>query len=461
MSAPVTSAEFMERVRNSGLCPDARLDHYLSERGLVAESRAEPISAEMVRTGLLTDYQAKQILNGTQRDFFIASKYRILELLGRGGMGSVFLCEHVRMRRLVAVKVLPQERETDESMLARFEREAQAVAALDHPNIVRAFDIDHVGGRHFLVMEFIDGIDLHSLVANHGALAPNRAAWFIVQTARGLHHAWMAGWVHRDIKPGNLLLDRNGCIKILDMGLARIFEAGGSNVTSLFNEGVILGTADFLSPEQASGNTDTDIRGYIYSLGSTFYFLLAAKAPFEDGTVSQKLLYHRTLNPMPIQSRRPDVPDGMARILERMMAKDPRRRYEAPEELAEALLPYCTPTPPPPSAEELLTWGPAVMERMRACQMQSETSAPQTVPLVFKRAPKTELAHVVDLDSNPALEAATLPYPKSRQAETWIAVPRWLAAVVLLLLAGLIGWTIYRETHLPGQDKLAPVSAGQ
>ena len=183
------------------------------------------------------------------------------------------------MRRLVAVKVLPQERETDQSVLARFEREAQAVAALDHPNIVRAFDIDHVGGRHFLVMEFIDGIDLHSLVANRGACAPNRAAWCIVQTALGLHHAWMAGWVHRDIKPSNLLLDRTGCIKILDMGLAHIFEAGGANVTSIFNEGVILGTADFLSPEQAAGNTDTDIRGDIYSLGATFYFLLTGKAP--------------------------------------------------------------------------------------------------------------------------------------------------------------------------------------
>ncbi len=448
----------MERVRKSGLCPEARLDLYLSERGLVAESRAEPISAEMVRTGLLTDYQAKQILNGTQRDFFIASKYRILELLGRGGMGSVFLCEHMRMRRLVAVKVLPQERETDASMLARFEREAQAVAALDHPNIVRAFDIDHVEGRHFLVMEFIDGIDLHSLVAKHGALAPNRAAWFIVQTARGLHHAWMAGWVHRDIKPGNLLLDRTGCIKILDMGLARIFEASGSNVTSLFNEGVILGTADFLSPEQAAGNTDTDIRGDIYSLGSTLYFLLAGKAPFEDGTVSQKLLYHRTLNPMPIQSRRPDVPDGMAQILERTMEKDPRRRFEAPEELADALLPFCTPAPSPPSAEELLTWGPAVMERMRACQMQSEPAAPQTVPLIFKRAPKTELAHLVDLDPTPVPDAVTLPYPMFRQSQTSLAVPRWLAALVLLLLAALIGWTIYRETHLPGHNNPGSVA---
>jgi eukaryotic-like serine/threonine-protein kinase len=446
MSAPVTSAEFMERVRKSGLCPDVRLDHYLSERGLAADAHAEPISAEMVRAGLLTDYQAKQILSGAQRDFFIASKYRILELLGRGGMGSVFLCEHVRMRRLVAVKVLPQERETDESVLARFEREAQAVAALNHPNIVRAFDIDHVGGRHFLVMEFIDGIDLHSLVAEHGALTPNRAAWCIVQTAHGLHHAWMAGWVHRDIKPGNLLLDRTGAIKILDMGLARIFEAGGSNVTSLFNEGVILGTADFLSPEQAMGNTDTDIRSDIYSLGATFYFLLAGKAPFEDGTVSQKLLYHRTLNPMPIQSRRPDVPDGMAAILDRMMEKDPRKRFETPEELANALLPFCTPAPPPPSAEELLTWGPAVMERMRACQISSDPVAPQTVPLVFKRAPKTELANFVEPDPAPEAEAA------AGRSATWIAVPRWLAALVLLSLAALMGWTIYRETHLPVQN---------
>ena len=324
-------------------------------------------------------------------------------------------------------------------MLARFDREAQAVAALDHPNIVRAFDIDQAGGRHFLVMEFIDGIDLHTLVANRGAMTPVRAAWCIVQTARGLHHAWMAGWVHRDIKPGNLLLDRSGCIKILDMGLARIFDTASANVTSLFNEGVILGTADYLSPEQASGNNDTDIRADIYSLGATFYFLLAAKAPFEDGTVSQKLLWHRTLNPMPIQLHRPDVPDGMAAILERMLAKDPRSRFETPEELAEALLPFCTPPPPPPSASELLAWSPAVRDRIRACQTSNDQAAPQTVPLALKQAPKTEIAEV-----EASADASTTQHTLGLLRKT-VAIPYWVAAVVLLLLLALSAGRFTRE----------------
>jgi serine/threonine protein kinase len=215
MSAPVSSAEFIERVRKSGLCTDSHLDRYLKKRPAMADTHAEPIAAEMVHSGLLTDFQARQILGGRHPNFFIAGKYRILELLGRGGMGSVFLCEHVRMRRLVAVKVLPQECESDPEMLARFEREAQAVAAFDHPNVVHAHDIDQADGRHFLVMEFVDGVDLQSFVTSDGAMTPERAAWCVAQTARGLHHAWLAGWVHRDIKPGNLLVDRAGCVKIL------------------------------------------------------------------------------------------------------------------------------------------------------------------------------------------------------------------------------------------------------
>jgi serine/threonine protein kinase len=349
-------------------------------------------------------------------------------------MGSVFLCEHVRMRRLVAVKIMPQERETDQTILARFEREAQAVAALDHPNIVRAFDIDQANGRHFLVMEFIDGIDLHTLVANRGAMNPARAAWCIMQTARGLQHAWMAGWVHRDIKPGNLLLDRHGVIKILDMGLARIFDS--ANATSLMNEGYILGTADYLSPEQASGNNDTDIRADIYSLGATFYFLLAAKAPFEDGTVSQKLLWHRTLNPMSIQLHRPDVPDSMAAILERMLAKDPRNRFETPEQVAEALLPFCTPPPPPPSAGELLSWSPAVRERIRACQT-NEQSAPQTIQFVVKQAPKTEIA---PLEADAAKNQRVLSFMNRT-----VTVPFWLIVIMFAVLLTLLGWAIYRR----------------
>lgn len=441
MSAPVTSTEFIDRIRKSGLFTDAHLDRYLRKRVKTTDTHAEPIANEMIRAGLLTSFQAKQILGGRTPDFFIAGKYRILELLGRGGMGSVFLCEHLRMRRLVAVKVLPQECESDPAVLARFEREAQAVAALDHANVVHAYDIDHADGRHFLVMEFIDGIDLQTFVSSHGPMSPSQAAWCVVQTARGLNHAWLAGWVHRDIKPGNLLMDRAGSVKILDMGLARIFDSKDANVTSLFNENCILGTADYLSPEQAAGSNDSDIRADIYSLGATFYFLLAGRAPFEDGNVSQKLLWHRTLNPMPIRERRPDVPEGMATIMTRMLEKDPRNRYATPGDLAEELLPFCDPPPPPPTEMQMPTWSPAVVERIRACHTPTDQHAPQTVPLVIKQGPDTDLARTGKLVIKPT--------QKNRLPRV-VIVPTWAAVAAVGLLVTTIGWIIYRETHLPG-----------
>ncbi|MCE9534319.1 MAG: serine/threonine protein kinase, partial [Planctomycetes bacterium] len=375
----LSSTDFLDRVRRSGLCGTTRLEHFLT-----ADTTAASIADEMKKAGLLTDFQSQQLLGDDPDGCFIGGKYRILELLGRGGMGSVYLCEHVRMRRLVAVKVLPQEMERDQAMIARFEREAQAVASLDHPNIVRAFDIDQADGRNFLVMEFVDGTNLHTLVANHGPMSPARAAECIGQAALGLQHAWETGWVHRDIKPGNLLLDRSGCLKILDMGLARVFSETRSNLTSLFNEGLILGTADFLSPEQAAGVVDLDIRSDIYSLGATLYFLLTGKAPFEDGAVSQKLLWHRTLNPRPVTDIRPDVPPAMAALLDRMMAKSPANRPATPGEVALALAPFCVESPAAPDEREMPIWSPAVMDRIRANQTTNAENGPATKPLVIR-----------------------------------------------------------------------------
>jgi len=441
----VTNAEFIERIRRSGLFPDTRLDDFLEQQSAPVDDHAEPIAVEMVRTGLLTEFQSIEILNSPHPDFFIAGKYSILELLGRGGMGSVFLCEHMRMRRLVAIKVLPEECEADPAMLARFEREAQAVAALDHPNVVHAYDIDQAGGRHFLVMEFIDGIDLQTLVSNNGPLSPELAAWCVMQAARGLHHAWLAGWVHRDIKPGNLLLERTGTVKILDMGLARIFDHSGSNVTSLFNENTILGTADYISPEQASGSLDTDIRGDIYSLGATFYFLLCGKAPFEDGSVSQKLLWHRTMNPLPIRERRPQVPEAMAAVVSRMLEKEPRNRYAAPGDIAELLQSYCTPPPKLPGEAVMPTWSPAVVERIRACQAPADLPAPQTASLGNRPAPKTDLAVTGKLLIKPAGKHDKRPRTPVRKVE----LPLWLMLTMAGLIAILTGWTVYREATRP------------
>lgn len=362
MPVATTNEEFLETLRKSQLVESERLDSFLRHAG--DELPAEPrlLAESLVRQGLLTPFQAGQVLSGKHKGFLVAGgKYRLLQLLGIGGMGKVYLCEHVRMRRLVALKVLPVEQTKDESSVARFNREAQAAAALNHPNIVRAHDIDQDGSLHFLVMEFVDGTSLQDLVKKFGPLSVERACHYITQSAIGLQHAHEAGWVHRDIKPGNLLLDRTGTVKILDMGLARFFqESAGESLTQKFDKSAVLGTADYLAPEQAVNSTDVDIRADIYSLGATLYFLLTGQSPFEQGTVAEKLLAHQMKEPTPITQLRPDLPKALESVVRKMMAKKPVHRFQTPLAVVEALHEWVEAPIEPPADEEMPRLSPAV-----------------------------------------------------------------------------------------------------
>jgi tRNA A-37 threonylcarbamoyl transferase component Bud32 len=353
MPAPATVPEFLDLVRKSGLLPDAAVDDVIDRHraaGTLPQT-IDPFAALLVREGLITFFQAKQLKLGRYKRFTIGSKYRLLELIGAGGMGAVYLCEHTLMKRLVALKVLPVEKLEDPSNLERFHREARAVAALDHPNIVRAYDIDVHDKLHFLVMEYVDGCSLQDIVARHGPMDPVRAAHYVAQSAVGIQHAHELGMVHRDIKPGNLLLERTGVVKILDMGLARFFNKPTDSVTEKYDDKCVLGTADYLAPEQAVSNT-VDVRADIYSLGGTFYFLLTGQTPFPDGTIAAKLVAHQTRDPKPVEAYRSDVPPGLLDVLRLMSAKDPADRYQTPIEVAEALAEWADlPVDPPPAKE--------------------------------------------------------------------------------------------------------------
>lgn len=352
MPAPTNSAEFIDLVRRSEVVEEDRLNSYLNRfksAGLPTE--IQRVAGQMVHDGVLTRFQAEQFLQGKYRRFHIG-KYKVLEKIGSGGMGQVFLCEHKLMKRRVAVKVLPTSRVDNEGALRRFYREARAIAALDHPNIVRAFDIDKDESLHFLVMEFVDGASLHEIVKKQGPIDAVRAAHYLAQAAAGLDYAHQtAGLVHRDIKPGNIMLDRTGLIKILDMGLARFFNDQDDVLTHKY-EDTTIGTADYLAPEQANDSHAADIRADIYGLGSTMYFVLAGHPPFPEGSVPQKLVWHQTKNPRPLLEIRPHLPNELVAIVEKMMRKDPNERYQTPAELMAALAPLtATPIPPPPTAE--------------------------------------------------------------------------------------------------------------
>ena len=328
---------FLDLVKRSELVEKDQLakffDQYRQKHGDLPE-RQEALADALVEAELLTQWQADKLLAGKHRGFRLG-KYKLLGQLGKGGMSTVYLAEHTLMRVRRAIKVLPRNRVEDATYLERFRIEARAAAKLDDPNIVRAFDIDQEGDTHFLVMEYVQGKDLHVLVKEEGALDYYAAADYIAQAARGLAHAHEMGLVHRDIKPANCLLDQNNTVKILDMGLARITDDEAS--LTLDNNENVLGTADYLAPEQALNSHAADARSDIYSLGCTLYFLLTGHPPFPEGTISQRLMKHQTEDPPSVLVDRPDVPPTLLHICEKMMSKSPDDRYESAEDVSERL----------------------------------------------------------------------------------------------------------------------------
>ncbi len=346
MPAPTTAFDFLALVRRSGVADLKRLDELLPS---LTTAEPLPLAEELVREGILTCFHAEQLLMGKSRGFAIGN-YTVLERLGSGGMALVYLCEHRNTRQRVAVKVLPTAKSEDVAVLKRFYREARAGSALDHANIVRVHGISQDGSRHFLVMEYVEGTLLGSLVKHHGPLEVLRACHYMRQAAVGLQHIFESGLVHRDIKPDNLILDRSGTVKILDLGLARFCERLPDEKTVLTTG--ILGTPDYLAPEQSLDSHLVDIRADIYSLGGTFYFLLTGQPPFGEGTTSQKLQWHKTREPIPLRQLRPDVPETIASLIARMMAKNPIDRFQTPGAVANFLIPWTkTPIRPPTDAE--------------------------------------------------------------------------------------------------------------
>lgn len=270
-------------------------------------------------------------------------RYEVLGLIGRGGMGDVYKARHRKMERTVALKVINRGLVQKAEAIDRFHREVKAAAHLSHPNIVTSHDADHAGEFHFMVMEFVDGIDLSQTVKKRGALPVAEACDYIRQAAMGLQHAHERGMVHRDIKPHNLMVTADGTVKILDFGLASLAPDAipaihaSSARSDLTDVGTIMGTPDFISPEQAHDARRVDIRSDIYSLGATLYYLLSGRVPFDDGSVMHKLKSLAQVEPASLSSVRDDVPEKLVAIASKMMAKDPGERYFTPKEVADAL----------------------------------------------------------------------------------------------------------------------------
>lgn len=344
------AASLLDALRQGRLLDANQLTELVSLLPRFPDARA--LAKELLQRGWLTAYQINQLFQG-KGDELVLGQYLILERIGEGGMGQVFKARQQRMNRLVALKVIRKDRLGSSETVRRFQREVLAAAQLSHPNVVTAYDADQVGNVHFFAMEFVEGTDLSKLIREYGPLPIPLASNYILQAAQGLQHAFEKGMVHRDIKPSNLLVSWGSSrtaktasgtaatgrpvVKILDMGLARLSEAEDGMTSELTQEGAVMGTVDYLAPEQALNSRLADIRSDMYSLGCTFYFLLTGQVPFPGGTATEKLLKHRLDEPLPVEQIRPEIPRSLGNVVRKMMAKQPADRYQTPAELVEVL----------------------------------------------------------------------------------------------------------------------------
>jgi eukaryotic-like serine/threonine-protein kinase len=364
----------------------------------------------------VTEYQASLLVRGHAEGFFL-NDYKILDRLGKGRMAGVYKAQH-RLGQIFAIKVLPPSRASEANFLGRFQREAKLAMRLKHPNVVRAFQVGQAGSLYYLVMEYLEGETLEDVLTRRKKMPPAEAVRLVFQSLQGLQHIHAQGLVHRDLKPANLMLiggapdsTLRATVKLLDIGLGRVmFEEAGSvqpEGDGLTGEGVLLGTPDYMSPEQARDPRAADIRSDIYSLGCVLYHALAGQPPFPDTNIISQMIRHATEAPKPLKELNPAVPDGLQQIVNWMLAKDPAGRYPTPERAAQALQIFLA-----AGAEKLQApeSDPSMQSYLSWLQVQGDKSPPASV----NRAEPPTIANIAVLPVAPTPKGtagATPPLP--------------------------------------------------
>jgi serine/threonine-protein kinase len=332
---PHLHSPFLNAVRKSGLLTPDDLISVLADAG-VDPTTTDPlqVAALLVRKKLLTKFQAMQLLNGRTHGF-VLEHYKILDGIRQDRVGMVFKAEDTQAKQLVSLKVLPTDRASDPTILQAFMHEVRAAAKVDHPAVARVLDIGYWQGTHFVVSEYVAGPTLDKIVAEKGPLVPHAAAQLIAQTAVGLMHAHQCGLIHRDVKPGNIVLMPERRIKLIDLGLTHMLESPWARVTKRISTKEYADEIAHIAPEQAWG-CEMDARSDVYSLGSTFYYLLTGQVPFPG--LAPEMMAERQIRGVPSPARlRPGIPKELDTIVQRMGAKDPHVRLQSAREVVVAL----------------------------------------------------------------------------------------------------------------------------
>jgi len=416
----------------------------------------------LVEQKLLTAWQAEQLAKG--RTSFLIGKYRLLAELGRGGMAQVFLAEHVTMERRVAIKLLASD--LPQAAMDRFLAEVRAIAALDHPNIVHAYNVDNDGGQYYLVMEFVEGKTLDRIVQDSGPLPWKRAADIARQTALGLSCAHAKGIIHCDLKPANIIVNPEGVVKILDLGLARLVNRDRREPpTRTEDSEQVLGTVDYMAPELALSPDQVDHRVDIYSLGCVLYYALLGSPPFPEGTLAERLLKHQVAIPPDPRARRPDIPQSLADIIHRALAKSPSSRFETASEMVAALEKCLTQTP---MGSGLIRARPLLEEQASESTGQTQpgaTAHPSTIPAREESVSASgESSRTGTKDGDTAasgsLPAKGLALGKKETASRKSRLLRYAAGVVALVMIAIL-LVLFIPWKKPSGEKSGTQPRGQ
>lgn len=425
--AKLTTPEFVDYLRRSGLVVEDALDHSLDElrreQGGGLPPNADVVVKHLIDAALITRWHADKIFDKKYKGFRLG-KYKLLRHLGTGQMSSVYLAEHVLMKQLRAIKVLPKSRSAlNSAPLQLFHLEAQAAASLSHPNLVSVYDVDSDGEQHFFVMEFVDGTDLQSLVVQRGPRPLDVACNYIAQAAEGLDYAHRHNIIHCDVKPANLMLDQQGLVRVLDLGLALHARSLQDSLSSTHRH-EILSTANYLSPEQAADSRKVDLRTDIYNLGCTLYFLLTGHPPFPVGSFVQRVALHMRTMPVSVSQDRPDCPDDLADICRKMLQKNPDLRYHNMSEVIDALETWLI------NHGFVFEPGPGDAAVMRA------------VPLKKSRISSLIQSHPKTFQTVPSREFPEFPVPASGKPANRLFLGCLLAMLLAVAMSPIIIWLI-------------------